>query len=111
MSKDITFRVATLDDQAEPVEPPNISVHIYNEDGCGIRVLLGDSEKNSICPDLLIERCMEGWRVIVHPGEGRDPVCAVLIRSDHEVFVVEGDAGSVRVAENEKVAWTHPKEE
>jgi hypothetical protein len=44
----------------------------------GVRVIMGDP-KDDLAPDVLIERAVDLWRVVVHPDAG-DPLCMIEIR-------------------------------
>ncbi len=91
-NKEAVFLVATLDSQGEPVEPANVQVFAYTEDEFGVRVILGDTVKNSTAPDLLIERAARGgWRVIIHPEGQAEPRGAIFITDQGQTYFIPGD--------------------
>ncbi len=77
---------------------PLVPVLAYWEDG--LRVILGSHDEGDNVPDVLIERCPQGWRLIVHPGNG-DAVCALIVRDDGKAFIIPEVGEDVQIVQNE----------
>jgi len=56
----------------------------------GLRIVLGDPGDPD-APDLLIERYLDRWYIVVHPNEG-DPLCIIEITGDSAT--VKSDTGA-----------------